>query len=208
MARQPEAVRRPLAGVLEHGLEVIGDRAVKRGDRRASRTIAAGQPRRRSARSVLVYVMRVVRSGHRCGSCARDASSVRSAVVSRCTAVRSVTPRCPNAGRMVSEYRTPWRRPWSDREVSDDQRAATGSGGTRRSARPCALSSATACGWIQRGETRRHVLHASWFWPSRRHSREARGAAWPVTPATVTASFFASRRHSREARGAAWRRAC
>lgn len=62
---QAEAVGRSVAGILQHGLEVVGDHPIERGRLRLSRPIAFRQRRGRRARAVFVDVLGLVRSGHR-----------------------------------------------------------------------------------------------------------------------------------------------
>ena len=45
VTRQPEAVRRPIPRILQHGLEMVGDHSIERGRLRPARLIAARQRR-------------------------------------------------------------------------------------------------------------------------------------------------------------------
>jgi hypothetical protein len=64
VARQPVAVRRAIARVLQHGLEVVGDHPIERGRLRSSRPIALRQRCRGRARAAFVDVRRRARSKH------------------------------------------------------------------------------------------------------------------------------------------------
>jgi hypothetical protein len=73
---QPEAVRRTLSGVLQHGLEVVGDDAIERRLLGPAGVIVAGQRFRRGASAAFERVLRCVRTGHSRRTCARNATNV------------------------------------------------------------------------------------------------------------------------------------